>query len=409
MNLYLLDLVRVFSDLLVFIHILNLKLSLNIKLEGLYKVLVGVLERLLLAWILRGLLLLLQQPALVLVQLMLNLVLNVVEVQRRNSWVGVLSNLDLNFLLLVESNNNLNDGYNPWLLDHVLDITLNTLDLQAWRHHLRHQRIDLGWWQLVLDLLRLSLHLCLIVGLAKTLIALPEALVVLIETSLARVVLVAILRGVVAVDGRLVGEGVQLSVVVIHFLISPALLLALVLLVEPWILIVAASIAALFFIVRLIVSLLIFLAVSSLELLLRVLLLIVTTRAETVLILMAILGLVSLGRGLLLTISFLHDLVILIMLPLLVSISHGPLFRVLIEDLPAAIVVLVVVLVVVVVVASSLVVMVLITSLVMFSITVIPIIHIILVILRVAPISILLVAPVAIVPIISIIVARALA
>jgi hypothetical protein len=92
MNLYLLDLICVLCDLLVLVHILKLQLSLHIKLEGLHKVLICVLWRSPLVGVMHGLFLLLQQPALVLAQLVLNLVLNVVEIQRRNSWIGILRN-----------------------------------------------------------------------------------------------------------------------------------------------------------------------------------------------------------------------------------------------------------------------------------------------------------------------------
>jgi hypothetical protein len=237
---------------------------------------------------------------------------------------------------------------------------------------------------------------------AKTISALPEALVVLVEATLALIVLVVLLLGVAIVDRRLVVESVLLTVVVMRLLISPALLLALELFVKPLILVKATPVAT-FFVERLIVSLLIFLAVSSLERWLRVLLLVLTTRAETVLILMAILRLVGLfGIGLLLAICFLHHLIVFIVLPLLVSVSHRGLLLVLVEHLPAIVLVFCVVLVVIVV-ASPLVMMVLITSLIMLAITVIPI-RIILVILRVASISILLIVPVGIVTTISVVV-----
>ena len=96
MNLNLLYLVSVFSDFLILIHILQLKLTLDIELESLNQVFVGAFQRLLCFYCLFTLLFL-EELALVLVQLVFDLVLNVIEIQGRYAMIRVLSNLNLNF------------------------------------------------------------------------------------------------------------------------------------------------------------------------------------------------------------------------------------------------------------------------------------------------------------------------
>ena len=96
MNLNLLYLVSVFSDFLILIHILQLKLTLDIELESLNQVFVGAFQRLLCFCCLFTLLFL-EELALVLVQLVFDLVLNVIEIQGRDAMIRVLSNLNLNF------------------------------------------------------------------------------------------------------------------------------------------------------------------------------------------------------------------------------------------------------------------------------------------------------------------------
>ena len=130
------------------------------------------------------------------------------------------------------------------------------------------------------------------------------------------------------------------------------------------------------------------LSIIALELRLRVLIWVMPSRAETCLILMAVL---SLRRRLNLAICFLHDLIVLIVLPLLILVGLGDVLGCLLEDLSLAVflvviwvVVLLVHEVIVVVDAAIRVVVVLVSALIVpsFAITVIPVVTIILVIVR---------------------------
>lgn len=128
MNLNLLYLISVLSDFLVLIYVLDLELTLDIKLECLDKVLICVLGRLLIVIVT---LKLLRQSALVLHQLVLDLVLDVIEIQRRHIWVRVLSNLNLNFFLRTKLNDKLDYGLRGLLRHHVLDVALHTLNVDT--------------------------------------------------------------------------------------------------------------------------------------------------------------------------------------------------------------------------------------------------------------------------------------
>ena len=77
MNLNLLYLISILCDFLVLIYVLDLELTLDIELECLHKVLICVLGRLLIVIVA---LQLLRQSALVLHQLVLDLVLDVIEI-----------------------------------------------------------------------------------------------------------------------------------------------------------------------------------------------------------------------------------------------------------------------------------------------------------------------------------------
>jgi len=78
MNLYLLYLVSVFSNFLVLVYVLQLELTLNIELEGLYQVFIRVL-----LWFLIIFAMTFQffcEPTLVIHKLVLDLVLDIIEI-----------------------------------------------------------------------------------------------------------------------------------------------------------------------------------------------------------------------------------------------------------------------------------------------------------------------------------------
>jgi hypothetical protein len=156
-NLNLLDLVSILSDLLVLVHVLDLKLALYIKLEGFDQILAGVLNGLPFIWVSRWVICLFQESIFVLVELVLNLVLNIIEVERRNTLVHILSNLDLNFFLRIQFHLNLDNGLQARFLHHVLDIALHSRHVETWLHHLWLQRVDLGSRGLLFELGQLLL------------------------------------------------------------------------------------------------------------------------------------------------------------------------------------------------------------------------------------------------------------
>ena len=64
-------------------------------------------------------------------QLALDLILNVIEIQRRDIGIRVLSNLNLNFFLRTQLDDQLDYGLSSWLGQHVLNIALHTLNIYA--------------------------------------------------------------------------------------------------------------------------------------------------------------------------------------------------------------------------------------------------------------------------------------
>ena len=129
MNLYLLYLVSALCNFLVLIYVLDLELSLDVELEGLHQVLISVLGWLLV--VLAMALQLLGEPGFMLHQLALDLILDVIEIQRRDIRIRVLSNLNLNFFLRTQLDDQLDYGLSCWLGQHVLNIALHTLNIYA--------------------------------------------------------------------------------------------------------------------------------------------------------------------------------------------------------------------------------------------------------------------------------------
>lgn len=131
MDLCLLYLISILSYLLILIQVLKLQLTFHIELDSFYKIFICIFKWLPSVCWLICIVRTLQKPVLVLVELVLNLELYIIEIEKRYAWICILSDLNFNFFFCAQLHDKLDNGLQSWFFYHMLDITLHSLDVQT--------------------------------------------------------------------------------------------------------------------------------------------------------------------------------------------------------------------------------------------------------------------------------------